>query len=438
MERPRRPVIPVQPVAGRPSAEALARIDWRWHWATLGWAPHRLGFFLALVVLGAASLWWASVQAAPLAWWRVPPAALPPAVVHAAVMVFGFMPLFFAGFGFTALPKWLEVQPWPVRVLCAPLVLQALGWLAWLGGAMATPALAWVGLGAAWLGLGWTGALLAWLVWCSPLADRLHARLIVVAWGVGWLCLAALGLAVWRGDFALAQALARAGLWGFVLVVFAAALHRMIPFFTSSAMPGIAARRPFWVLALMVGAAWGEAGAALVGEWWPLSAPALLLRGMLELGVGAVLLWLAGVWWRVLGLKNRLLAMLHAGFVWLGLAWVLGGAAHAWHGWQGTAVWPLAMLHALALGCMGALMLAMVSRVSCGHGGRPLVADGLLWSLFWLLQGAVLLRLAAALWPAWGAALLPWAALLWAVVVLAWGLRMGRWYGRPRADGRPG
>ena len=96
------------------------------------------------------------------------------------------------------------------------------------------------------------------------------------------------------------------------------------------------------------------------------------------------------------------------------------------------------MLHALALGCMGALMLAMVSRVSCGHGGRPLVADGLLWSLFWLLQGAVLLRLAAALWPAGGAALLPWAALLWAVVVLAWGLRMGRWYGRPRADGRPG
>ena len=104
MERPRRPVIPVQPVAGRPSAEALARIDWRWHWATLGWAPHRLGFFLALVVLGMASLWWAGVQAAPLAPFLVPPAVLPPAVVHAAVMVFGFMPLFFAGFGFTALP----------------------------------------------------------------------------------------------------------------------------------------------------------------------------------------------------------------------------------------------------------------------------------------------------------------------------------------------
>ena len=89
MERPRRPVIPVQPVAGRPSAEALARIDWRWHWATLGWAPHRLGFFLALVVLGMASLWWAGVQAAPLAPLLVPPAVLPPAVVHAAVMKLG-------------------------------------------------------------------------------------------------------------------------------------------------------------------------------------------------------------------------------------------------------------------------------------------------------------------------------------------------------------
>ena len=44
------------------------------------------------------------------------------------------------------------------------------------------------------------------------------------------------------------------------------------------------------------------------------------LRGVLELGVGAVLLWLAGVWGLVQSLKNRLLAMLHIGFLWLGLS----------------------------------------------------------------------------------------------------------------------
>ena len=29
-------------------------------------------------------------------------------------------------------------------------------------------------------------------------------------------------------------------------------------------------------------------------------------------------------------------------------------------------------------------------------------------------------------------------ALAWAAVVTAWALRYGNWYGRPRADGKPG
>ena len=434
-----RPVIPLKVKSGKPSPEVLAQLDRHWRSRYLMLAPHRLGFFLAMVLLVASGAWWALVQVS-----RISDGALSlhfglsPSLLHAAVMVFGFIPLFFSGFLFTAGPKWLGVEPWETSALRPALVLQAAGWLVWLAGGHIDSVLAMLGSCVAWVGLAWMASLFWRLVLCSQAPDQVHARAIGVAMGVGVLSLLGMCLSLVFEAQDIARVFVLTALWGFVLVVYATVAHRMIPFFTSSAMPGIAARRPFWVLALMVGAAWGEAGAVLAGAWWPPSAPALLLRGMLELGVGAVLLWLAGVWWRVLGLRNRLLAMLHAGFVWLGLAWVLGGAAHAWHGWQGTAVWPLAMLHALALGCMGALMLAMVSRVSCGHGGRPLVADGLLWSLFWLLQGAVLLRLAAALWPAWGAALLPWAALLWAVVVLAWGLRMGRWYGRPRADGRPG
>jgi uncharacterized protein involved in response to NO len=59
------------------------------------------------------------------------------------------------------------------------------------------------------------------------------------------------------------------------------------------------------------------------------------------------------------------------------------------------------------------------------------------WTLFWLLQLAVLLRIAAALEssPAW---LLILAALLWAGVMGVWALRLSGWYGRVRADGRPG
>jgi uncharacterized protein involved in response to NO len=76
--------------------------------------------------------------------------------------------------------------------------------------------------------------------------------------------------------------------------------------------------------------------------------------------------------------------------------------------------------------------------VSCGHSGRALVADRLIWSLFWLLQAATLLRIAGAAQTVFAGWLLLAAALLWAAVMAVWGLRMGGWYGRLRADGRLG
>ena len=67
-----------------------------------------------------------------------------------------------------------------------------------------------------------------------------------------------------------------------------------------------------------------------------------------------------------------------------------------------------------------------------------LVADRFLWAVFWLLQGAVLLRLLSAWRPETPAVVLVAAALAWAGVAGAWALRYGRWFGRPRIDGRPG
>ena len=89
------------------------------------------------------------------------------------------------------------------------------------------------------------------------------------------------------------------------------------------------------------------------------------------------MLWLAVAWGLVQSLKIRLLAMLHIGFVWLGLAFVLGGASQLLGLASGVPVLGLGALHALSMGCLGSLMLAMVTRVSCGHSGRALVADNL-------------------------------------------------------------
>jgi uncharacterized protein involved in response to NO len=50
----------------------------------------------------------------------------------------------------------------------------------------------------------------------------------------------------------------------------------------------------------------------------------------------------------------------------------------------------------------------------------------------------VLLRILAALPAAASQVLLATAASLWAAVMMVWGVRYGNWYGRARADGRPG
>ena len=120
---------------------------------------------------------------------------------------------------------------------------------------------------------------------------------------------------------------------------------------------------------------------------------------------------------------------------------MLGGLAQWLAVGLGLGSLGLGALHALSMGCLASLMLAMVTRVSCGHGGRALVADRIVWSLFCLLQLATLLRIAATL-PVWPAGALPWlllaSASVWLITMGVWGGRLARWYGRLRPDGRPG
>lgn len=413
-----------------------------WHPRHLLLAPHRLGFFLAMVLLWCAGLWWALVQTDRLTGALGLAYVLSPSLVHGAVMTYGFIPLFFSGFLFTAGPKWLGVAPPEAPQLLAPLLLQAGGWLLWLAGVHVHVALGVGGLMLAFAGLLWMSALFWRLLARSPAADTLHARVIALACGVGCASLLGLVACVWAGADALALACVLTGLWGFVVAVYVVVAHRMIPFFTSSAMPQVAAWRPFWALGLMLAvvalevlAAWVDllqpAGTAWGTVW-------LLLRGTLELAAGGVLLWLASVWGLVQSFKNRLLAMLHVGFVWLGLALLLGGGSQ-WLSWgMGTLMLPLGALHALTMGCLASLMLAMVTRVSAGHSGRALVADRGVWWLFLLLQAAALLRVLAA-WPWPGVpGLLALAALAWVLLMLLWGGRLASWYGRVRPDGRAG
>ncbi|HEY8048506.1 MAG TPA: NnrS family protein [Ramlibacter sp.] len=416
------------------SAARGAGGGWSWRW--LEAAPHRLAFFLAMVVLCGSGLWWATIQLDRVVGIGLP-YDLSPSVVHSALMTFGFMPLFFSGFLFTAGPKWLGVQAPTVRRVRTPLLLMALGWLVWpvAGHFSATAAAA--ALLPAFAGLSLVTLRFWRLVRASAAPDRIHAKCIGVALVVGCVCIAGVAAGVLADNGDLARTFVHTALWGFVAAVYVTVAHRMIPFFTSSALPMVRAWRPFWVLYVLVGVVAFEAAAA----WVELAteAPAwFALRGAVELCAGAVTLWLCVAWGLVQSLKVRLVAMLHIGFCWLGIGLALSGVSHLAQARTGAEWLPLAGLHAFTMGCLGSLMVAMVTRVTCGHSGRALVADNFVWTLFWLLQGATLLRIAAAAPLDAAPEFTLAAAASWAGVLTAWALRYGAWYGRPRPDGRPG
>lgn len=410
-----------------------------WHPARLLTAPHRLGFFVGALMMACIALWWALALAlryagVPLPW------AVPAPVAHGLVMAFGFMPLFIVGFLFTAGPRWLGLHGVPALALLNPvLMMVAGGVMALLGFHIAAPL---AGLGFLFAALGWGS--LSWrfvrLLRASRVPDKLHATGVAVACLVGLLAMLLGAWALGMRDIALARAVAQLAVWGFLAPTFAIVSHRMLPFFSASALPALDAWRPSWLLAVMCGTL-GISGVAAMAEvlWPPLPAAVHAAVALLQAPAALLMLWLALRWGLVQSFANKLLAMLHGGFVWLGIALALAATSHAAVALAGDgATLGLAPLHALTLGYLGATLIAMTTRVAASHSGRPLAADGVALALYAALQAAALLRVAAALWAAAAVALLLLAVTAWSLATTGWALRYGGWLGRPRLDGRPG
>lgn len=401
-------------------------------WTTFTATPHRV-FFLGGVLQSVLVIaWWLTDLAGrygrfydPLAWSVAPPDA------HAFLMLYGFFPFLIFGFLMTTYPRWMNGEEVDRRYYVPAFVLMFSGMLAFYaglawGGALALSALLFLG---GW-GIALAGLLRVYLRAQHP--DKRHARITSIMLAIGWL-LAAGWFIGQLGGFAWPVALAKsAGVWVFLFPIFFAISHRMIPFFSANVIPDYHIVRPDWALMLMPTAA--------------------LLHAVLELSGLAAWLWLpdlamAGAafymsWaWRLrASLREPLLAMLHIGFAWLGVALLLYGV-QSLALLAGYAVLAKAPLHVLTIGYFASMVLGMISRVTLGHSGRPLRADSLTWGLFLVFQVVTVLRVAADL-P--GIAfmlrghLYLCAAALWLVCFGIWAWRQVPIYWRPRADGKPG
>lgn len=405
------------------------------HWLLV--APHRLFFFLGMLGIVCASLWWLTQMLARSLGIALP-LALPPSWIHGWTMANGFFPLFMFGFMFTAGPKWLHVEGPPARALLWPGMLTFAGFAMVLVAAHVDSVVA--AAGALVVAAGWSALLLRFLrlFRASQFPDRVHARLILVFFTFGVLAHLVFAVGIVQTSALWVHSAEMLTIWFFIAPVYVTVAHRLIPFFTAGVIPLLDAWRPLWLLTAFIGMVILHGLLPALGLLMPGSAIGVT-RFAVDAAAAALLFFVAWRWGVVQSLRNRLLAMLHMGFLWLGIALAL----YAWGQAALLLEVPqvalgLAPLHALTMGFFGGVAFAMITRVTAGHGGRQLVAEPLTWALFWTLQAAVVTRLLVDAWPQQDRWLTPLAVALWCAALVPWALQSMLIYLRPRADGRPG
>jgi uncharacterized protein involved in response to NO len=402
-----------------------------WHVVTA--APHRVAFLCGLVSLLASSLWWglhllARYTGFPLFALDL---AVAPIWAHSFLMLFTVFPTFFLGFLFTTYPRWMNgplVPRW--AYVSAPLLLTA-ATAYWLVGVHTSLALQVAAAGLATVGL--AIALVAFLrVLIDAQQVVSHAIVTSAAFAIGVVCTAGVGYGLWTAnDFVLHFAV-RAALWGFLLPVFFAVCHRMVPFFSQGVVMGYVPWRPTWILTAVVGLAWLR---LLLGTAGVLDALVFVDAALFALTGLCAVRWTS---WRARG--NPLLWTLYAGYVWLPIAMLLQTIRDGAFVVSGEWALGRAPIHALGMGFFGGMLIAMVTRVSMGHSGRPLAMDRIAFACFLAVQAAALARVLSEVAAAPTAIqwLLFASISAWLAAFGVWGARNAKIYLTPRIDGRPG
>lgn len=403
-------------------------------WHIFSGAPHRVMFFGGALQTLAVMLWLLTefltrhgVFAHPIAW------AIASSTAHAYLMIYGLFPWFMFGFLMTTYPRWMRGSEIPPQRYVPAFVLFILGTTGFYVGLLTSSLILIVAVSSTLSG--WSLALYALLrvLLDTPHQDKRHPQLIFIALSLGWCGLVAYLIWLLSGNLSWLRFSIQGGLWLYLLPVFSSVAHRMIPVFTSSALPHHRIANPYWA-------------------WWVILV-ASAGHGLLQLNDASAWLWLCDAplaiaalhltrsWGFRRSLKIPLLGVLHIGFAWLGIAMLLFTVQSVvlFISHDKTFIWGLAPLHALTIGCFSTLLIGMATRVTLGHSGLPMKVDNSIKLTFVGLQLVAMLRVLADILPMQARHGLYFAAgAVWLVCFAPWVARYLPVYWRPRADGRPG
>ena len=331
------------------------------------------------------------------------PTAFSPVDWHAHEMIFGYGAAVIAGFLLTAIPNWTGHLP------VAGLPLAGLAAL-WAAGRIAVFSSAAIGRAAA------TAIDASFLfVFAAVIAREVLA-------GRNWRNLKTVGLVLALALVNLAFHFedARSGLASFSIRAALAVIvmlilligGRVVPSFTGNwlAKAGTSPRPvPFGSADGAMMALSGLALALWVAE------PEGALTGALALAAGAANLWRLSRWRGLSARRDALVLVLHAGFFFTAAGFLAVGAGALWP----ASVPYAAGVHVWAVGAIGVMTLAMMTRATLGHSGRALQAPRGTQLAYVCVVAALVARLAMTFLPEFALPLMHAAAGAWILAFAA-------------------
>ena len=326
---------------------------------------------------------------------------------HVHEMLYGYLPAIVTGFLFTAIPNWtgrLPIRGTPLATLVA----------LWIAGRLAVT----------------FSATSGW--WIAMLVDASFLLLVAtaaareIAAGRNWrnLKVVALVALLLSGNVAFhleAHFAGSAGLGiriGIAAIVLLLSLigGRIIPSFTRNWMVRENPGRlpvPFNRFDMVVVAL----GALALAGW--IVAPDSRIAGT-ALGLAGLLhLVRLSRWAGDRTLRERLVTILHVGYLFVPLGFLLNAAAAF------GLVEDSAGIHAWMAGAAGIMTLAVMTRATLGHTGNALTASVATQAIYAAIVVAAVARICAVIHPASGEWLLPVAALAWVGAFLGFALAYG-------------
>lgn len=332
---------------------------------------------------------------------------------HAHEMLFGYLAAIVAGFLMTAIPNWTGRLP----VMGLPLFLFVLVWLAGRIAMVVGNGVPASAIDSAFL------ILLAGFAWREVLRGKNWRNLPVCI----FVSLFALGNVLFHLESHAALPANIGQRLGLSVAVMLMTLigGRIIPSFTINWMkkrgthPLPAPFGPFDKIALAL------TGLTLIG--W-IAAPDQVLVGYAFIVVGALHLARLARWrgWRTLG--EPLVAILHLAYAWLVAAFFTLGVAIV----RPDLITPSLALHVLTAGAIGQLTMAVMTRASLGHCGRPLEAGAGTTTIYALIFLGAAVRVAGPFTAVDYALLMSASGLLWISGFLLFAILYGPMLFTPR------